>query len=81
MPFWPRTLPARSTGRRFQSPGWFESGSLRRWVFLQGCVASPKQAAQLEQAAQAVPGVEAVVPMLNVGADGKPRYEIARPGH
>jgi hypothetical protein len=46
----------------------------RRWVFLEGCVTSAEQAAQLEQAARTVPDVEAVVPALDVGAVKKPRY-------
>ncbi len=46
----------------------------RRWVFLEGCVASAQQAAQLEQAARAVPDVEVVVPALDVGVVQKPRY-------
>ncbi len=49
----------------------------RRWVFLQGCVASPGQALALEQAAKAVPEVEAVVPMLGVGTRTEPRYPVA----
>jgi hypothetical protein len=48
----------------------------RRWVFLEGCVASPGQAAQLEQAALAVPDVEIVVPTLSVGATQAPRYPV-----
>lgn len=48
----------------------------RRWVFLQGCVASAAQAAQLEAAARAVPEVEAVAPMLSVGTAGPPRYPV-----
>jgi hypothetical protein len=48
----------------------------RRWVFLQGCVTTPAQITKLQQAAQAVPEVEAVVPMLLVGTTGKPRYNV-----
>ena len=51
----------------------------RRWVFLEGCVAAPEQAAQLEQAARAVPEVEAVVPALDVGVAGTPRYPLLNP--
>lgn len=50
----------------------------RRWVFLQGCVVSARQIAQLEQAARAVPDVESVVPMLMLGSGGKPRYGVAQ---
>ena len=51
----------------------------RRWVFLQGCVAEPAMTERLRQAAQAVPDVEAVVPMLEVGIVAKPRYEVRKP--
>jgi hypothetical protein len=45
----------------------------RRWVFLEGCAASPDQVAQLERAARQVPDVESVVPILSVGS-AAPRY-------
>lgn len=51
----------------------------RRWVFLQGCVTTPQQITALQQAAQAVPDVEIVVPMLLVGTTGKPRYDVRPP--
>lgn len=51
----------------------------RRWVFLQGCVTTPAQITELQQAAQAVPDVEIVVPMLLVGTTGKPRYQVRQP--
>ena len=51
----------------------------RRWIFLQGCVTEPAQIAALQQAAQAVPDVEIVVPMLLVGTTGKPRYNVRQP--
>lgn len=51
----------------------------RRWVFLQGCVTTPEQVTALEQAAQAVPDVEIVVPMLMLGTSGKPRYDVRQP--
>lgn len=47
----------------------------RRWVFLEGCVASPEQMAQLERAARQVPDVELVVPTLSVGYEA-PRYPL-----
>jgi BON domain len=49
----------------------------RRWVFLEGCVSSPEQALQLEQAAKAVPEVEVVVPAVMTGTQGKPPYAVA----
>ena len=51
----------------------------RRWVFLQGCVTTPQQITKLQQAAQAVPDVELVVPMLLVGTHGKPGYDVRQP--
>lgn len=62
-------------------PG-IESGSVwvviqRRWVFLQGCVGTPELMRRLERAAQAVPEVETVVPMLQLGAGETPRYPTA----
>ena len=47
----------------------------RRWVFLEGCVASSDQVARLERAAREVPEVEAVVPTLSVGREA-PRYRL-----
>ncbi len=49
----------------------------RRWVFLEGCVASDAQARRLEAAARAVPEVETVVPALHIGTAGPPRYPVA----
>ncbi len=49
----------------------------RRWVFLEGCVASDEQARRLEAAARAVPEVETVVPALGIGTAGPPRYPVA----
>ena len=51
----------------------------RRWVYLQGCVPSKALASRLEQAAHAVPDVEAVVPDLMVGTRDKPSYPLASP--
>jgi hypothetical protein len=49
----------------------------RKWVFLEGCVARPQQAALLERAAREVEGVETVVPALDVGIGHPPRYPVA----
>lgn len=49
----------------------------RRWVFLEGCVATPAQAAQMEQAARAVAEVEVVVPALGRAGE-PPRYAVNR---
>ena len=47
----------------------------RRWVFLEGCVASREQAALLEEAARRVPDVESVVPALALPGEA-PRYPL-----
>jgi hypothetical protein len=65
-------------------PGMAEGSSVwvtiqRRWVFLEGCVASTALATALEQAARAVPEVETVAPALNVGSGERPRYPVAKP--
>jgi hypothetical protein len=49
----------------------------RRWVYLEGCVASPVLAAQLEHAARQVPEVEAVVPALSQPGEAA-RYPLLR---
>lgn len=49
----------------------------RRWVFLEGCVATPGQAALLERSLRALDGVETVVPALDVGIGRPPRYPLA----
>ena len=51
----------------------------RRWVFLEGCVASADQTAQLERAARQVPDVESVVPALSVGGEAPPYQLRDRP--
>ncbi|MEZ0309539.1 MAG: BON domain-containing protein [Ramlibacter sp.] len=50
----------------------------RRWVFLEGCVASREQAAQFEAAARRVPDVESVVPALGLRGES-PRYPLLAP--
>lgn len=51
----------------------------RRWVFLEGCVAQPALVQRLVRAAQAVPDVETVVPLLSVGTRAKAPYALAPP--
>lgn len=51
----------------------------RRWVFLEGCVHDPGMVKRLEQAARAVPDVEAVVPLLGIGTRDRPRYDVKVP--
>jgi hypothetical protein len=49
----------------------------RRIVTLMGCVRTPEQAAQMEQAVQLVDDVSGVVNLLMVGTRAKPPYERA----
>lgn len=51
----------------------------RRWVFLEGCVASPTLKDQVEAAIRSVPEVETVVPALMTGAGLQPPYPLALP--
>ncbi|MEO6743755.1 MAG: BON domain-containing protein [Caldimonas sp.] len=51
----------------------------RRWVYLQGCVASEPQREALERAVRGIDDVEAVIDELMVGRDGTPRYRVAEP--
>ncbi|MDE2607704.1 MAG: BON domain-containing protein [Burkholderiales bacterium] len=51
----------------------------RRIVTLMGCVKTPEQAAQMEQAAQQVDDVMGVVNELMVGTGGRPKYEVENP--
>jgi len=48
----------------------------RRFVYLQGCVADPAQAARAEAVAKAVADVQLVIPALSLPGD-KPRYPVA----
>ena len=50
----------------------------RRWVYLQGCVASGPQREALERAVRGIDDVEAVIDELMVGHD-TPRYRVAEP--
>jgi hypothetical protein len=50
----------------------------RRLVTLMGCVKTKEQAEQMEKAVLLVDDVMGVVNYLQVGTQGKPRYELAR---
>lgn len=49
----------------------------RRLVTLMGCVRSPAQAREMEQAVLLVDDVMGVVNLLQVGTAGKPKYAVA----
>lgn len=62
-----------------QSDPRFERSSVwvtvqRRFVYLEGCAADQDQATAMEQAVQAVPEVDRVLPVLMVGPGGLPPY-------
>ena len=50
----------------------------RRWVYLQGCVATQDQSDQLEKEVRLIDDVEAVINELMVGTTGTPRYDVDR---
>ena len=50
----------------------------RRWVYLQGCVATQEQSDQLEKEVRLIDDVEAVINELIVGTTGTPRYDVDR---
>ena len=51
----------------------------RRWIYLQGCVASEPQREALERAVRGIDDVEAVIDELMVGRHSTPRYRVAEP--
>ena len=50
----------------------------RRWVYLEGCVATQEQSDQLEKEVRLIDDVEAVINELMVGTSGTPRYDVDR---
>jgi osmotically-inducible protein OsmY len=46
----------------------------RRWVYLQGCVATRAEADELERIVRLIDDVESVMNELMVGTDGKTPY-------
>lgn len=48
----------------------------RRWVWLQGCVSTTEQAADVEQLVRRIDDVEGVINQLMVGTDGTPSYRV-----
>lgn len=51
----------------------------RRWVIVQGCVRSLRQAQALEAALRLIDDVEAVVPQLSTGTQGNSAYAAEPP--
>lgn len=71
----PRAQLAIAADGRFADTSVWAIGQ-RRWVFLQGCVASSEQSSALEAVVRNVDDVEAVINQLMVGTSGKPPYPV-----
>jgi BON domain len=69
----PRVQLAIETNGRFKNTSVWAYGQ-RRWVFLQGCVASREESAELERIVRLIDDVESVINELMVGAEGMPAY-------
>jgi osmotically-inducible protein OsmY len=72
----PRVKLAIDTNGRFKGTSVWAYGQ-RRWVFLQGCVASRAEADELERIVRLIGDVESVINELMVGTDGKVPYRRA----
>jgi BON domain len=72
----PRVKLAIDTAGRFKGTSVWAYGQ-RRWVFLQGCVATRAEADELERIVRLIDDVESVVNELMVGTDGKTPYRRA----
>lgn len=72
----PRVQQALRVDGRFAATSIWATGQ-RRWVWLQGCVASAEQAAEAEQLVRRIDDVEGVVNELMVGTEGTPPYRVA----
>ena len=70
----PRVQLAVVANGRFADTSVWAYGQ-RRWVFLQGCVASAEQALEMERLVRLIDDVESVVNNLMVGASGTPPYK------
>jgi hypothetical protein len=72
----PRVQKAIRLDGRFGDTSIWATGQ-RRWVWLQGCVATAEQAAEAEALVRRIDDVEGVVNQLMVGTGGKPAYRVA----
>jgi BON domain len=69
----PRVQLAIDSNGRFKDTSIWAMGQ-RRWVFLQGCVATRAQADELERIVRLIDDVESVINELMVGTQDKPSY-------
>jgi BON domain len=72
----PRVKLAIESNGRFKSTSVWAYGQ-RRWVYLQGCVATRAEADELERIVRLIDDVESVINELMVGTDGKTPYRRA----
>jgi BON domain len=72
----PRVKLAIESNGRFKGTSVWAYGQ-RRWVYLQGCVASRAEADELERIVRLIDDVESVINELMVGTDGKTPYRRA----
>ena len=74
----PRVQKAVRLDGRFGDTSIWATGQ-RRWVWLQGCVATAEQATEAEALVRRIDDVEGVVNQLMVGTAGKPDYRVTSP--
>jgi BON domain len=74
----PRVQLAIDTNGRFKGTSVWAYGQ-RRWVFLQGCVATREESVELERIVRLIDDVESVINELMVGTDGTPPYRLNVP--
>jgi len=72
----PRVQKALLADGRFGNTSIWATGQ-RRWVWLQGCVATAEQAAAAEELVKRIDDVEGVMNQLLVGTSGTPQYRVA----
>jgi hypothetical protein len=70
----PRAQQALRYDGRFGTTTSLWAAGRRRWVWLQGCVATAELAAEAESIVRAIDDVEGVVNELMVGTEGAPPY-------
>jgi len=72
----PRVEQALRVDGRFADTSIWVTGQ-RRWVWLQGCVTTARQASEAEQLVRRIDDVEEVHNQLMVGTNGVPPYRVA----
>ena len=75
----PRVQQALRYDGRFGTTSSLWAAGRRRWVWLQGCVATADLAAEAESVVRAIDDVEGVVNELMVGTGGTPPYRSGDP--